>query len=307
MGNTSKVVIGVPVYNGENYLFEALSSILNQTLTDFRVIISDNASIDATPEICQEFVERDSRFTYHRQAENIGGAPNFNFVFQPGDAPYFKWAAHDDVMEPDYLRKCVDLLDQNPALALVHSLSLKIDEAGGVIGNYDQQMRLSGERISERFWKILWVGHFTEVFGLMRSDMIARTRMHQSIVGSDRHFMAEMILQGDVGYVWDYLFQRRHHAASFCNALKDNKERLQWFDPNSKAPTVLASPRKTKEYADSIFRTPMPWYERVDCLKVLAAWTGQRTIESLFRRGNSRRQKLIKAQREKSDVLTQVR
>ncbi len=293
MGHAPRVVIGVPVYNGENYLREALGSIANQTLTDFKVIISDNASTDSTPDICREFVEKDSRFTYYRQPENIGGAPNFNFVFQPGDAPYFKWAAHDDIMTPDYLRQCVELLDRDSNLSIAHSRSITIDHQGKSIGNYDQQLRLNGEQPSDRFWQILWVVHYTEVFGVMRSEMIAKTQMHPSIVGSDRHFMTEVLLQGDVGYVEDYLFLRRHHQDSFCNALKDNKARLQWFDPKAKASTFLASPRKMKEYVISIFRTSMSWRERIACLWMLIEWTGRRGIESAFGLGDAYRTQLM--------------
>jgi glycosyltransferase involved in cell wall biosynthesis len=295
MGHTPRVVIGVPVYNGENYLREALESIVNQTFTDFQVIISDNASTDATPTICREFVEQDSRFTYYRQPENIGGAPNFNFVFQPGDAPYFKWAAHDDIMAPDYLRQCVELLDQNPNLSMAHSRSVTIDQQKRQIGTYDQQLRLNGQQASDRFWRMLWVVHYTEVFGVMRSEMIANTQMHPSIVGSDRHFMTEMILQGDVGYVEEYLFLRRHHPESFCNALQDNQARLQWFDPKAKANILFASPRKMKEYIISIFRMPISWRDRMACLWMLVEWTGRRTLESVLGLGDNYRQQLMDA------------
>ena len=302
MAHTPRVVIGVPVYNGENYLRQALESIENQTFTDFKVIISDNASTDSTPAICREFVERDSRFTYYRQPENIGGAPNFNFAFQPGSSPYFKWAAHDDVMAPDYLRQCVERLDADPSLSMVHSRSTTIDKQGNPIGTYDRELRLNGEKPSDRFWRILWVVHYTEVFGVMRSDMIANTQMHPSVVGSDRHFMTEMVLQGDIGYVEDYLFLRRHHPESFCNALKNNQARLQWFDPKAKASTLFASPRKFKEYIISIFRIEMPWHQRVACLWMLVEWTGRRGIESAFGLGDSYRKKLMAANKVSNSV-----
>src|SRR5688572_3563508 len=70
------VSIGLAVYNGEKYLREAIDSILAQTFTDYELIISDNASTDSTPEICQEYAARDLRIRYHRNATNIGGANN---------------------------------------------------------------------------------------------------------------------------------------------------------------------------------------------------------------------------------------
>ncbi|NNE33800.1 MAG: glycosyltransferase family 2 protein, partial [Rhodothermales bacterium] len=62
-----KISVGVPVYNGENYLEEAVNSVLAQTFPDFEVIISDNASDDRTEEICRGFEARDSRIRYIRR------------------------------------------------------------------------------------------------------------------------------------------------------------------------------------------------------------------------------------------------
>jgi glycosyltransferase involved in cell wall biosynthesis len=74
------VSFGVPVYNGHRHLRETLDSLLAQTYSDFELIISDNASTDATPDICQEYASRDSRIQYHRQTENVGAPENWNFV-----------------------------------------------------------------------------------------------------------------------------------------------------------------------------------------------------------------------------------
>ena len=63
-----KVAIGLPVYNGDNYLAAAIESILAQSYGDFDFLISDNASTDGTEEICQAYAKRDSRIRYIRQA-----------------------------------------------------------------------------------------------------------------------------------------------------------------------------------------------------------------------------------------------
>ena len=73
-----KVSIGVPVYNGQRYLEHALSGLVDQTFTDFELIICDNASTDNTAKICEGFAARDSRIQYHRNPKNIGANPNFN-------------------------------------------------------------------------------------------------------------------------------------------------------------------------------------------------------------------------------------
>lgn len=92
---TPRVSIGLPLYNGERYLAEALDSILSQGLSDFELIISDNASTDSSREICEAYARRDNRIRYSQLPENLGAAPNYNRVVDLAGAPLFKWAAHD--------------------------------------------------------------------------------------------------------------------------------------------------------------------------------------------------------------------
>ena len=62
------ISIGLPVYNGEKYISEAIDSILNQSFDDFELIISDNASTDRTEEIALQYVKKDSRVHYKRNS-----------------------------------------------------------------------------------------------------------------------------------------------------------------------------------------------------------------------------------------------
>src|SRR5438552_4723426 len=102
-----RVSIGLPVYNAENYLVEALDSILAQTFTDFELIISDNASTDRTREICKYYESSDARVHYYCNETNIGGARNANLTFKLARGQYFRWAADDDVCAPTLLEKSV--------------------------------------------------------------------------------------------------------------------------------------------------------------------------------------------------------
>jgi glycosyltransferase involved in cell wall biosynthesis len=105
---TPKLTVGLPVYNGERHLQDAIESILAQTFGDFRLVVADNASTDATGEIARSLAARDARVHYHRNESNIGLAANFNLVFRMSDSPYFRWATSDDVTLPDFLRRCVE-------------------------------------------------------------------------------------------------------------------------------------------------------------------------------------------------------
>ena len=111
--NNFKVSIGLPVYNGENFLKYALDSLLSQTFRDFELIISDNASTDTTPKICQEYVLRDKRIRYIRQNKNMGALWNFNFVLKQSNKEYFIWVSSDDKLHPEFLEKNIDILEKN--------------------------------------------------------------------------------------------------------------------------------------------------------------------------------------------------
>ena len=91
----------MPVYNGQKFISEAIESILEQTFTNFELIISDNASTDDTQRICEIFTKVDSRVHYYRYHSNMGAAANYNRVVELASGEFFKWAAHDDQCAPE--------------------------------------------------------------------------------------------------------------------------------------------------------------------------------------------------------------
>ncbi len=109
-----KLSIGMPVYNSEDIIHDAIKSILNQTFTDFELIISDNHSTDGTAAICEGYAQADSRIKLFRQQVNMGGEANFKFVFDQANGVYFSWAASDDVRTDGFFEKNIDFLQENP-------------------------------------------------------------------------------------------------------------------------------------------------------------------------------------------------
>jgi len=114
MADQPKISIGMPVYNGEESLGAALDAMLAQTFTAFEIIISDNGSSDATEAIARDYAARDSRIRYIRQPINLGATPNFRFVMEQASAPYFMWAACDDLRSIDFLAENITFLDAHP-------------------------------------------------------------------------------------------------------------------------------------------------------------------------------------------------
>ena len=108
-----KVSIGLPVYNGDQFIRKRLETLLLQTFTDFELIISDNASTDKTQKICEDYVRKDNRVNYFRQNENRGPSWNFKFVLQQAKSEFFVWAGVDDYWESTFLEKNIDILQKN--------------------------------------------------------------------------------------------------------------------------------------------------------------------------------------------------
>ncbi|MFA6435937.1 MAG: glycosyltransferase family 2 protein, partial [Candidatus Gracilibacteria bacterium] len=102
------VSIGVPTYNRSRFLREAIDSVLNQTYTNFELIISDNASTDDTERLCKEYSNKDKRIKYFRQKENIGIDANFYFVLNEAHGEYFAWLPDDDLYSPQFIEKLLE-------------------------------------------------------------------------------------------------------------------------------------------------------------------------------------------------------
>ena len=90
----------------------SIDSILNQTFTDFELIIADNASTDSTQDICEEYARKDSRVRYFRNDQNMGAPWNFNYTYKLSRAEYFKWSGHDDYIYPTFLEVCLNSLKE---------------------------------------------------------------------------------------------------------------------------------------------------------------------------------------------------
>jgi glycosyltransferase involved in cell wall biosynthesis len=132
MSAAPRLTIGLPVYNGENYLGEAIAALLGQTFEDFELIISDNASTDGTAGISRRYEKQDSRIRYVRQPRNIGIAPNHNFIVSEARGELVKWASHDDLYARDMMERCVQALDEHPHVVLANPWTAMIDGSGQV-------------------------------------------------------------------------------------------------------------------------------------------------------------------------------
>jgi len=108
-----KITIGIPVYNGEKVIEDRIKQILSQTYQNFKIIISDNCSIDQTQQICEEIIKKNERIIYFRHGKNKGTIWNLNFLLNKAKTDYFVWAAVDDLWDEKFLEKNIQVLEKN--------------------------------------------------------------------------------------------------------------------------------------------------------------------------------------------------
>jgi glycosyltransferase involved in cell wall biosynthesis len=275
-GPTPRVSIGMPVYNGANYLAETLDSLLAQRFTDFELIISDNGSNDDTERICRAYAERDGRVRYLREPVNRGATWNHNRVIELARGEYFKLAAHDDLCLPDFLGRCVEVLDSEPDVVLCHPQVAIIDAAGARLKPYRYAWTAGSPSVRERLHALsgLRVRCFP-AFGLLRTEALRRTRQMGPYVASDRVMLVELGLQGRFAEVGEELFLSREHQSRSTRAHKVRSSRTAWFDPSRRARVVLPVWRQGVEFVRAIRRSQLSRGERAACYAEMVRWVGR--------------------------------
>jgi len=268
-----RVSIGLPVYNGERFLEDAIRSILAQSYTDFELIISDNASTDRTREICERYARRDARIRYTRSPRNRGGAWNFSRVFELARGEFFKWAAHDDILAPDYLRSCVAVLDGDPTLIVCHSGSRRIDESGRTTGVYLATVAAADP--CERFRRAVKTTYPIELFGVFKTSVLSETNLMAPHPQADIDLLQQLVLLGNIGRVPEVLFSRRSHAESYSEGTTAFRDRLNAMAPGRRTPYILFCVTRFLRLNMQVVRSPLPWSSRFRCLGLLLARTAR--------------------------------
>jgi hypothetical protein len=300
-GRVPRVSIGLPVFNGEAYVEEAIRSVLTQTLADFELIISDNASTDRTGEICVDCAADDPRICYSRNQKNIGGARNLNLVWERSSSPYFKWLAHDDRLLPGYLAATLAALEAVPEAVLCNSVVEYIDEHGRHQGIYRSVMRhCSGGDAAQRLAPLVLQAHTcVDVFGLIRADALQDSLLHQPFRGSDRALLAQLALRGPLLQLVEPLVQMRQHAGQYSQ-MRNVRHQVAWYAPDRRGETELSVLKLYRAYEELISTEPLSETQRAACQKVLKrfwlqGWTLGRLIAELLSVPFPRASSLIRA------------
>lgn len=252
------LTIGLPVFNAEAFVREALDDVLAQSFGDFTLLISDNASTDRTQEICEEYAQRDRRIRYIRQDTNLGAVRNFNALVEMAATPLFMWHAADDRAYPGYVEACVTRLAEAPDAVLAYGEAELIDPQGKPLPYTPHPRDTGSSAVTRRFAACLEPFHNSEIplYGVVRTEILRRTRLLGVFGGSDRALAAELSLHGPFIRIPEVLFRRRviHSKAT--------EAEIQEYNTGSARTLSLREWKILWSNLGSIRRAPLAWEER---------------------------------------------
>jgi glycosyltransferase involved in cell wall biosynthesis len=274
-----RVSIGVPVYDGAEYLAGCLEALLGQTYRDLEIIVSDNASSDESAAIARVYAALDPRIRVLESRVNVGGNANFQRVLDLARGEYFKWAAHDDLVEPSFVERCVEVLDRDPSVVCCHTRTDKIDRAGRALAGHGDPTRASvagsDPRPHVRFRDVLLhSGYAVRSFGVIRRAEIAACRAFLPIYGSEKVLMAELALRGRYHDIEEVLFHVRLHGSS-ASALGTAAHKQEFAAPSCDTSRLSVRLRLLTGYLDAIRRAPISAVEKARCRLAILSYLFQ--------------------------------
>lgn len=278
MSPAPRLSIGLPVFNGEGLLPEAIEALLGQSYKDFELIISDNASADGTAEICRGYEEQDSRVRYIRQPRNIGMVANHNFLVGVARGEFFKWASHDDLYARDFLERCVDALDEHPEAVLAHAWCAVLNMTGDAVRWYGYPEATAAPRAPERFRSMLFDGKGDWTYSVFRTSVLRQTPLHGTYHCGDRTMITELALHGTLYQIPEWLFFRRDHP----NQHQGTRQWSVGFDPRRASrlrnPAIRLYAEYLWGYVSAIRRAPLSRADQRECYGHLVRWLASRAV-----------------------------
>lgn len=229
MSKKPKVSIGLPVFNGQEYLKETINSILNQTFSDFELIISDNASDDQTAKICETYVKQDKRIRYLKQSKNIGWIKNYEFTLENATGNYFFWIAADDPIEPNFIFLLLNCLKENPFLIGAMSDVKHVDSKGNFL-KLDKLDNIRVENIQNNLNKTQYLffqnptsNVFFCIYGIFKKEYLKKVSLNyqnRNMYSSQVEipFLAQLALLGSIASIPKCLKIYRHHRSSIYSS-----------------------------------------------------------------------------------------
>jgi len=215
MSTQPRISIGMPAYNSAATIGVAIESLLAQSFGDFELIVSDNASTDATREIVEDLARRDRRIRYLRHNENIGANLNYTHAFAQSSGEFFKWSSSSDWCAPEFLAACLKSLEPKAEAVLAAPRTRLFEGEPSNYREYTHDVEILDATPSQRLQHLLQDLRLNNVMnGLIRSKALRTTRLIRPYFGADVVLMGHLTLLGAFLFVDAPLYYRRMEIAT---------------------------------------------------------------------------------------------
>lgn len=132
--NLPLITVGIPFYNTEKYLANAINSVINQTYANWELLLMDDGSSDKSVEIAKAFEAKDKRIKVFSDGKNFKLPTRLNQLSKLANGEFYARMDADDMMHPDRLKTQVEFLLNNPEVDLLGTGLVAIDEHNNIIG-----------------------------------------------------------------------------------------------------------------------------------------------------------------------------
>jgi glycosyltransferase involved in cell wall biosynthesis len=272
-----RVTIGLPVYNGALTIEEAIRPLLAQTYTDFELLISDNASTDATQQLVERLARQDPRIRYVRQQVNIGANGNYSFVAREARGEFLKWCSASDWVAPTFLAECVAALDAHPEAVIAAPRTRLF--TGTPSNSYDCKgdVAILAEAPLERLVDMANRLHRNNAFnGLIRLAALRQTRLVEPYMSADMVLMGHLAMLGKFLLLDSSLYYRRNEVST-STSLQTLSERLKHHYPTMSARMLFQHWKFQIGWFRAVLAAPMPLGQRLRAVAFLGHrfWNGR--------------------------------
>jgi glycosyltransferase involved in cell wall biosynthesis len=199
------VSIIIPVYNGTNYLREAIESAQAQTFSDYEILVIDDGSTDKTWEIIQSYGNKIRGF--HKVNGGVASALNLGITEMRGK--YFAWLSHDDLWLPEKLEKQVAFLGANPQFKACYTDYFEIDEVGTVLREVETPWYPRPQSIKALFGR-MYIGGCTMMVERTCFDTVGYFN-EQLRTTQDGEMWFRILSQYEIGHLREKLTKERVH------------------------------------------------------------------------------------------------
>ncbi|VXC12988.1 conserved hypothetical protein [Flavobacterium sp. 9AF] len=211
-----RLTVIMPVYNGELYIEEAVNSLLNQTFTDFNLLILNDNSTDSTVEIIERLQKKDDRIQLISKTKNEGPANLRNEGIDRADTEYIALLDADDIALPTRFEKQITILDNNPNLGLCGTwFTIFGDKKEKVLRH-----EVEHDALKVQFLYSCGLGNSTVMF---RKTALGNLRFeHQYVPAEDYGLWSEFIAKSEFYNIPESLVRYRWHPGNISQTKEEN-------------------------------------------------------------------------------------